>query len=319
MSLCPYDIYAKTLILGAGGGFDIYACLPWYLQLTKQQKDLCLLANYSFTDDLYKYETYSNEWIVEINEDTESTTKNVDYFPEKYLAKSLNKSIYAVRLIPNPLLEAELNKFVSKHQIKQIILVDGGVDSCLYGDELSIGSPLEDSQTIIACYRVSQHYQLPCKLMCCALHVDEVSVETFIKHWNAMVKQGSDCHKIKLNKEIFPFDIYKEIVQAPKYASIIHESILASIEGHRGKYQNPRLFPERIDDQKYMPILHDDTACLWWLDIAEYVLYSLFYQQLILCEPMSECRNMDESCIHKLWSLWNETIRNFWRSKNIHQ
>ena len=220
-TICPFKITEKTLIIRAGGGYDIYTCLPWYLSLTNMEKSQCMLANYSFTDDLYKYEKYENEWIVEITQQTNSTKKNSDYFPEKHLSQALNKSIYAIRLIPNPLLRNELDQFIRNKEIKQIILVDGGVDSCLYGDESLTGSPLEDSQTILACYEISQKMKLPCKLMCSALYVDEVSEDIFLKHWDKMIKKGFECEEIVLNKFNYPYELHKQIVNASPYASII--------------------------------------------------------------------------------------------------
>ena len=306
--LLPCKIDKKTLILGAGGGFDIYTCLPWYLTLTKDEQDQCVLANYSFTDDLYKYETHMNEWIIEINSGTPSTKKNNDYFPEKFLSISIDKPIYAIRLIPNPLLETELEKFVVKHEIAQIILVDGGVDSCLYGDESSFGSPLEDSQTLIACHHIAQRHQIPCKLMCSALYVDEVSESVFLSHWDEMTKKNFQCNVVKLTKDNYPIERHKKILNESIFASIIQESIVAAIEGSRGRYNNPRLFFERIDDPKEMPDLHDETTNLWWLDVAEYMSYSPFYRELKSYNPAIDVIKDNNDHIHKLWNLWDRRI-----------
>lgn len=45
----------KTLVIGIGGGYDIYTCLPWFLTLSPNDQNNCLIANYTFTDDIDKY------------------------------------------------------------------------------------------------------------------------------------------------------------------------------------------------------------------------------------------------------------------------
>src|SRR5437867_4286635 len=96
-------ITGPTLIMGMGGGNDIFTCLPWYLWLTEEEQNACVLANYSFTDDLYKYEILNNiflnkklinQWVIPVTPSIMRTKRNKDYFPEADLAKSLNKTIY---------------------------------------------------------------------------------------------------------------------------------------------------------------------------------------------------------------------------------
>lgn len=314
---CPYIINKKTLIVGMGGGYDIYSCLPWYLNLSDEEKNLCTLANYSFTDDLYRYEKYDNEWIVEINEKIKRTTKNKDYFPEHCLAISLQKPIYAIRLIPNPILETEIEKFIVKHDIRQIILVDGGVDAMIYGDEKEVGSPLEDTQMIISTTNLSKKHNIPCKLICNALYVDDVSPETFLQHWNDITKLSFECQKMELVADKH-YVTYKKIVSDASPSTIIHESILAAIEGHRGKYNNPRLYPERIDNPNDMPFLCNETKILWCIDANQYVSFSQYYQNILQLEipkdiTLTESRIENYLCI--LWQYWNRKIRSMLQKK----
>lgn len=77
------------------------------------------------------------------------------------------------------------------------------------------------------------------------------------------------------------FQAYKHIVQQrPKsHASFIHDSIVAAVDGYRGRYWNPRL-SERESDGGHMPLLTDDSVCFWCVDALHLVVESPFYQRL---------------------------------------
>ena len=322
MSLCPYEIKEKTLVLGAGGGFDIYGCLYWYFSLTNEQKEFVVLANYTFTDDVYTYSTTEHRYIVPITSETKETKKNKSYFPELHLARSLHRTVYAVRMIANPLLFTELEAFILKNEIKSIILVDGGIDAMLFGDERPFGSPLEDSQTILAAHLIATKYKdIKCRLMCCGLYIDEVCPATFLKHWHKMAssrKVGMQCTDIK---EIHPEAV--QIIQTSGYASIMHESILAAVHGHRGRHLNPQLYPERISEPLEMPELYDETCKLWWLEnVSEYIALSPFYQQLV--KYMDQSKGIasvqytcEDNLLSALWLFWDNTIGEILKGKQF--
>lgn len=287
-------VTAKTLVLGVGGGYDIYTALPWYFSLSSEEQSLCILANYSFTEDLYKYENY----IVPIVPSTTRTEKNKDYFPEHDLAKFINSTVYAIRLIPAPLLITELRKFIDFHHIEHIYLFDGGTDSILYGDELLWGSPLEDSQTILACYKLG----LPCRLFVSAFNIDDCDSQAYLRHW----KSSKNSNKITLGPHLSGWDRYVHIVQTLEYPSIIQESIIAAAQGHRGVYKNNRIYPSRVSDPEDLPLIVEDTDKLWEWDLNDLVENSLFYQKLL--EHLQTNKHSDD--INVVWINWSRLINN---------
>ena len=297
-------ITKKTLVLGCGGGYDIYTCLWWYVKLSKEQQDLCFLANYSFTRDLTSYQyTDSSTYIYEINKDTKFTKNNQDYFPEYHLSCELNKPIYTIRLIPNPLLENELQRFIETNDIKQIILVDGGVDAMIHGNELEFGTPVEDSQTVIACHNISKKLNVECMLICSALHIDDVTPHIFIENWNNMEKLGIECKKMLIQNDEHTETI-KKIIQRPNISSIINESIVSAVEGKRGKdCDNHRLYPSRIHIKEQFPELHDNTCYLWMIDCCEFVNQSKFYNQII-----ELYKKIQPDIINNMWMSWTMGI-----------
>lgn len=300
-------IVQKTVILGAGGGYDIYSCIPWYLRLSPQEQNLCILANYSFSDDIYRYDA-KDEYIVEITDKTPLTKKNQDYFPEYQLSKFLRKPVYAVRLLPNPTLENGLLAFVIKHKIQRIILVDGGIDLCLFGNESSLGSPAEDSQTFLACLNVSLSHNIPFTIIGCAFGVDSVSTDTFQCNWSLLDNNTSEI--INMTRHNCDFDTYKQLLDESKSESIIQCSLLAAMEGHRGVYVNPRL-KHKIKPDSCMPDLTDKTLWLWKVDGFEYFHKSPFYQFL----QAQKQHKMDAHAFfaqqpERNWLLWSEMIDN---------
>ena len=262
-------VKVKTLILGVGGGYDIYTCLPWFLSLTPEEQSLCLLANYSFTDDLYKY---GDVHIVPVEPSTVRTEKNKSYFPEHHLAKSLNRTVYAIRLIPCPFLIEVLSAFVVQHQIQQIYMFDGGIDSVIFGNERPYGSPTEDSQTVLACSKLN----IPCRLFVSALGVDDCDNSAYLKHWETFHN-----NKFELGPSLCGWEQYSQIVRSSEPPSIIQESIIAAGNGNRGRYKNLRLYPSRIPHEEDMPVLLEETNILWEWNLNTLVQKSPFYQHLL--------------------------------------
>jgi hypothetical protein len=96
----PSSTSTSVLLLGAGGGYDIFGALYLY-DLLKKSNQTVHLANYSFTDrlDEVKNTTSITPYIYKINPDSEATHPAHDYFPELWLAKTLNIPIYTTRLL----------------------------------------------------------------------------------------------------------------------------------------------------------------------------------------------------------------------------
>lgn len=335
MSKIVEPIVEKTLIFGAGGGYDIYSCVPWFVNLSKSEQDNCMLANYTFTDDIYWYATESqsltqeqmySDYFVKIDETTKVTKKNKDYFPELHLSIFLNKPVFAVRMLPCPTLFFALDEFVQEHNIKRIILVDGGVDLCLFGNETMFGSPAEDSQTFLACHEVSVRRGLSFTLVCCALGVDAVSIDQFKQNWAALDQKVTQV--IPMTETNCNFKEFKRLLDDSKSESIIQCSLLAAMEGHRGIYVNPRL-RQKIDNESCMPDLTDETLLLWKTDGFEFFKKSPFYKSLVeqwrpmwpqqscaLSVQQSCAKREQQSCAtqerykqpEKDWMVWSEFI-----------
>jgi hypothetical protein len=151
----------RILIAGAGGGFDVYAGLPLAVALNAQGKDVHL-ANLSFANLGALAPT---DWI---DQDVAAvharSASYADYFPERALAGWLGQNadlgmapvVYAFPKVGvQPLRAAYRALLAHLGGIDAIVLVDGGTDILLRGDESSLGTPEEDMTSLAAVHGLS--------------------------------------------------------------------------------------------------------------------------------------------------------------------
>lgn len=160
----------RVLIAGAGGGFDVYAGLPLALALRASGKEVHL-ANLSFAD-LYglDLDVWLDHDVAAIRPDT---TARGDYFPERTLAQwlelqGLPSTVYALsRTGVQPLraaYRALLDHLGGTDPVDAIVLVDGGTDILMRGDENGLGTPEEDMASLAA---VNGLHEVPHRLVAC--------------------------------------------------------------------------------------------------------------------------------------------------------
>ena len=157
----------SILIAGMGGGFDVFCGLPVYFELKKQGRTVHL-ASFSFSDILnYKGEVQLSETLRAVGKDRNELAV---YFPELYLARWFRNVVQEETVIwcfqktgAKPLLQ---NYRILQNYLNLdcIILVDGGVDSLVRGDEPATGTLIEDATSLFA---VNELKEVPTKIICC--------------------------------------------------------------------------------------------------------------------------------------------------------
>lgn len=156
----------QILVAGAGGGFDVYAGLPLALAL-RETGATVHLANLAFSE-LYALD--SQVWLEpDVAAVTPETEGLDDYFPERALARwlasrDLPSTVYAFphRGGVRPLRDA-YRALVERLGIDAIVLVDGGTDILMRGDEAGLGTPEEDMTSLAAVAKLD----VPVKLVAC--------------------------------------------------------------------------------------------------------------------------------------------------------
>ncbi|MGH1339511.1 MAG: DUF1152 domain-containing protein [Aureispira sp.] len=240
---------SETILLaGAGGGFDIFSGVPLYFNLKRQGKKV-ILANFSFT------------WLEETTADkvfpycyrikaSDQDLSGRNYFPEKYLQQWFAQEgeqvdLYAFgRTGVNPLRDA-YKYLIKKHQIDTIVLVDGGTDSLMFGDEEGLGTPQEDVCSMAAVYQSGIKKQFLVSIGFGIDHFHGVSHFRFLENVATIAKDQGYMGLFQLLKEMPEAQQYKAAVD---YAndkmfgkeSIVSSSIVSALEGYYGNHQSTR-------------------------------------------------------------------------------
>jgi hypothetical protein len=142
----------RVLIAGAGGGFDVYAGLPLAVALGAQGKEVHL-ANLAFSD-LNRLDL--DDWLSpDVATVRPGSAGDDAYFPERTLARWLGSRgrpavVHAFpRTGVRPLRDA-YEYLVAHLAVDAVVLVDGGTDILLRGDEAGLGTPEEDMTSLAA-------------------------------------------------------------------------------------------------------------------------------------------------------------------------
>src|SRR6185295_4520436 len=144
----------RVLLAGCGGGYDVLGAVPLLHELVGANIAF-ELASLSFAYlnglDARQDTEHPNMYGVEARAATERA-----YCPEAWLAKWLDEEYGTSHAIwsfdktgVRPLARA-YRALVERLAIDAIILIDGGVDAVLRGDETSLGTPSEDLVSLAA-------------------------------------------------------------------------------------------------------------------------------------------------------------------------
>lgn len=269
----------SILVAGAGGGFDVFSGLPLYFALRAQGKQVHL-ASVSFSPLEYANGRRLTPVLVEV---TPTTQGREAYFPEKSLAKWLAaqgepQPVYSFqRTGVRPLLTA-YQTLVDLLHIDTVILVDGGIDSLLSGDESALGSPEEDAASIAAVHQLSLERKM---LVCLGFGIDHtVCHAQALEAISQLIKQGGFLGAWSLTEDMPEVQRYREATEAvfqetPAHWSVASSSILAALSGHFG---NAHTIKQTEGHLLFINVL----MTLYWCFRVDAVAHKLLYLQDIL-------------------------------------
>jgi hypothetical protein len=142
----------RVLVAGAGGGFDVYAGLPLALSLMGDGRTVHL-GNLSIVN-LYGLDR--SVWLEPgVAAITANTIGDDRYFPEQTLAcwlalHGLADTVYAFPRTGVRPLRSAYRRLAKRLDLDAIVLVDGGTDILMRGDEAALGTPVEDATSLAA-------------------------------------------------------------------------------------------------------------------------------------------------------------------------
>jgi hypothetical protein len=229
-----------VLIAGAGGGFDVFAGLPLFHWLRAHGKTVHL-ANLSFSDLSRSRAHMPVPEIAQITAQTSWAT----YFLELHLAGWLKEQghpdpVYAIIRSGAAPVRRAYEWLVSALRPDTIILVDGGTDILMCGDEAGLGTPQEDMASLAAAADVDGVEQR--FVACLGFGIDTyhgVCHAHFLENVSPLIGDGGFLGAWSLLREMPEFQFYE---QACRYAhkcmpdrnSIVNSTIMAAVNGWSG-------------------------------------------------------------------------------------
>ncbi|RVX47756.1 hypothetical protein EDD27_10705 [Nonomuraea polychroma] len=231
----------RILVAGAGGGFDVYAGLPLALALRDQGKEVHL-ANLSFSRlESLDIDAWLDEDVAVIGPDTASRDW---YFPERALARWLDAqglpaTVYAFPKVGVRPLRAAYARLIGRLGVDTIVLVDGGTDILMRGDEAGLGTPVEDMASLAAVHGLDLREKI---VACLGFGVDAyhgVNHVQVLENLAALERDGAYLGAFSLSRATKPGALYLDAVaharsEMPDYPSIVNGSIAAAVRGEFG-------------------------------------------------------------------------------------
>lgn len=241
------DKAQNILLAGAGGGFDIFCGLPLYFSLKRAGKTVHL-ANLSFTQLDYCDGEQPIESLIRV---LPNTGGSQNYFPEVHLASWLSQRfgetpVYAIkRTGVKPVTEA-YRWFAKNLHIDTVILVDGGTDILMRGDEAGLGTPQEDMASLAAAHSLTEVQRK--FIVCLGFGIDTfhgVCHAHFLENVAALTGNGGYLGAWSLLPDSEEFQLYREAMEfvtarTPDRASIVNTSIIAAVMGRFGDFHSTK-------------------------------------------------------------------------------
>ncbi len=284
LNLPIFDQVAKCqnlLIAGMGGGFDIFCGLPIYFEL-QQRGQKAHLANFSFSDIAnFNGGVRLTSTLVGVTSDYKGI---VPYFPELYLAQWFaEKRNEAVTIWcfektgARPLLR-NYHALVDHLSVDGILLIDGGVDSLMRGDEVGTGTLIEDATSLFV---VNELGQVATRLLgCIALGAEQDITHAHVfENIAGLTQAGGSLGTCSLTPQMESYQAYEDAVlyvQGKEFqdASVINSSIVSAVQGH---YDDYHLTDKTRKSRLWISPL---MAIYWFFDLLAVARRNLYLPQL---------------------------------------
>lgn len=299
------DPAIKTVMLcGCGGGFDFVHSLTLYPQLRQLGKSI-VIGSYSFGNP----ERISGDTEVVFRESevvakrvTAASTPDPNYGPEVHVCSFLDSRYpesaphfvyaYYARAFTVPLLTRFYSELIRKHSIDAVVLVDGGSDSLMAGDEEGLGDPIEDAVSVTT---VAGLDRLKAKvLFSIGLGTDRfnhVSDAASLRAVAELTRRGGFLGCVSLEPSSPSFVFYREclehIYQRQGFRSILAGVIVSAVEGRFGTETPSPLVPGYVENGELF--LWPLMALLWAFDIDAVAERSLISHWIRSSQTLHEC------------------------------
>lgn len=278
----------NILIAGAGGGFDVFAGLPIYFALRELGKTVHL-ANYSFMDFSLAQALGETDVVVDslVMSPKGKLRRDFQYYPEGYLTQWFLETdnthipvwMFAKRGI-QAIHTAYQALIAHLGGIDAIILIDGGVDSLMRGNESGAGTLLEDTISIGAV----EQLDVPIKIIASLGFGTEV--EESVCHYLALenmadlIKVGAFYGTCALTPQMDVFQQYESACRfawersAKHHKSHISTRVIPAVHGEFGDYHM------YDDDRRTSVFISPLMSIYWFFDVDKVAERNLLLPEL---------------------------------------
>jgi len=270
----------NILIAGCGGGYDIYSGLPLFFSLKNAQKNV-FLWNLCFTADediAFDCPAIFSNVLYKVSA-SNKTKYSGTYFPELYLSQYLKEKcnldvpIYTAIRTGVKKLTPAFQMLIDQLNIDTLILVDGGTDSLMFGNEVELATPQEDMLSIKSAFDCVVKKKFLLALGFGIDHFHGVCHALFLENVSQLIKDGGYLGIFSVLREMTEFQRFQEAVD---YASkrmelsIVATSVVSAGQGHFGDHHV-------TDRTKGSQLFINPLMAMYWcftLDsVAKRVLY----------------------------------------------
>jgi hypothetical protein len=273
----------QILIAGVGGG------LPLYLALRALGKTVHL-ANFSFTE--FTFAQIFSQPIVLLENQVIGARPPIDprmpYYPEGYLAQWFKETrdeditVWAFAKTGAVLLVESYTALIQHLNIDALILVDGGVDSIMRGDEARPGTLIEDAISLTAVDALD----IPVKLLVCLGFGTEVEEDVCHHHAleniAALAKAGGFLGSCALVPQMEAFQQFESACryvweQGHNPKSHITARVIPAVNGEFG---NHHMYPDDTESNRTHIFVSPLMSLYWFFDAHAVIAQSLIIDML---------------------------------------
>jgi hypothetical protein len=298
------DPSIKTVMLcGCGGGFDFVHSLMLYPELRRLGKTV-VIGSYSFGDpnEIRGAAEVFHEAGAIAKRVTAASTPDGHYGPEVHVCSFLDSRhplsaphfvyAYYARAFSVPLLSRLYEQLIDTHFIDAIVLVDGGSDSIMAGDEEGLGDPIEDAVSVTT---VASLKELKAKvLITIGLGTDRfnhVSDAASLRAIAELTRMGGFLGSVGLEPtaagSVFYRDCLEHIDERQGFRSVLAGTIASAVEGWFGRDEVPPVLQQRVRPGQLF--LWPLMAMLWGFDVNTVARRSLIANWIRECRTVADC------------------------------
>ena len=256
----------SVLIAGMGGGWDFMGGIPIAKSLPGRK---IIFANYS---------AMCSDYVCELAPISPYDLGKVKSYPEYYVSQFLGYPLYVIGRNGSQLVQKALKKLIEDHEIDTLIMIDGGVDSLMHGDEEGSGTILEDSITLAATKGITGVKKYLVSLGFGAETEEGVNHYRALENIAQLTKSDGLLGVCAITKRMKCYKHYRKIqrqaIERGASPSHIHTKVMAAVEGQFGS--KDLVYDTRLFQSTGEVFINPLMGLYWWFDLEKVVENNLF-------------------------------------------